>query len=132
MIIETLLKIGAVVAALGGIGAFVWKIFKWVDNQHAQDDRINTLENKVDRLGINLENKITKEVSGMEKEFSGKLDKAVQNREKELSSVREEQTLTIKALLACLKGLQSQGCNGAVTDAIGEIEEHINNQAHNR
>jgi len=32
--------------------------------------------------------------------------------------------------LACLKGLHEQGCNGPVTHAIEEIEEHINKQAH--
>lgn len=34
------------------------------------------------------------------------------------------------AVLACLKGLKEQGCNGPVTEAIGKIEKHINQKAH--
>lgn len=33
-------------------------------------------------------------------------------------------------VLACLKGLKEQGCDGPVIDAIERIEEHINKQAH--
>ncbi|MBE6692662.1 MAG: branched-chain amino acid ABC transporter permease, partial [Ruminococcaceae bacterium] len=33
-------------------------------------------------------------------------------------------------LLACLKGLAAQGCNGPVSEAIDKIEKHINKKAH--
>ena len=33
-------------------------------------------------------------------------------------------------ILACLKGLKEQGCDGPVTDAITKIEKHINQAAH--
>ena len=42
----------------------------------------------------------------------------------------KEQTLIVYGLLACLKGLREQGCNGPVTDAIGRLEKHINQRAH--
>lgn len=42
----------------------------------------------------------------------------------------KEQTLIVRGLLACLKGLREQGCNGPVTDMIGEIENYINQRAH--
>lgn len=45
-------------------------------------------------------------------------------------SCHEEQALIIYGLLACLKGLQEQGCDGPVTIAINEIEKHINQKAH--
>ena len=45
-------------------------------------------------------------------------------------SCHEEQTLIIYGLLACLKGLKEQGCNGPVTEAIEKIEKHINIKAH--
>lgn len=45
-------------------------------------------------------------------------------------SCHEEQTLIICGLLACLKGLKEQGCNGPVTEAINKIERHINIKAH--
>ena len=31
---------------------------------------------------------------------------------------------------ACLKGLQEQGCNGPVTEAVNRIEEYLNKKAH--
>ena len=45
-------------------------------------------------------------------------------------SCHEEQTLIIYGLLACLKGLKEQGCDGPVTIAINEIEKYINQKAH--
>lgn len=45
-------------------------------------------------------------------------------------SCHEEQALIIYGLLACLKGLHEQGCDGPVTIAINKIEKHINQKAH--
>lgn len=47
-----------------------------------------------------------------------------------IKDIKEEQSILTKGVLACLKGLKEQGCNGPVTDAIHEIENHINKQAH--
>ena len=49
---------------------------------------------------------------------------------KEIGRLKEEQTLLTYGVLACLKGLKEQGCNGPVTEAIGKIERHLNLQAH--
>lgn len=48
----------------------------------------------------------------------------------ELAAIKEEQTLLTYGVLACLKGLKEQGCNGPVTDAIDKIEKHLNKKAH--
>ena len=48
----------------------------------------------------------------------------------ELAAIRREQTLICYGVLACLKGLKEQGCNGPVTEAIGKVEKHINQKAH--
>ena len=50
----------------------------------------------------------------------------------DLDAIREEQTLLTYGVLACLKGLQEQGCDGPVTDAIDKIEKHINMAAHHQ
>lgn len=50
--------------------------------------------------------------------------------DKELAAIKEEQTILTYGVLACLKGLKEQGCNGPVTEAIGKIEEHLNQKAH--
>ena len=48
----------------------------------------------------------------------------------EIREIKEEQSILTKGVLACLKGLKEQGCDGPVTIAISEIEDHINKQAH--
>ena len=47
-----------------------------------------------------------------------------------IAALKAEQRLLTRGVLACLKGLREQGCNGPVTEAIRELEEHINTQAH--
>ena len=42
----------------------------------------------------------------------------------------EEQTVLTHGVLACLKGLKEQGCDGPVTEAIDQIEDFINKRAH--
>ena len=48
----------------------------------------------------------------------------------DISEPKDEQGLLTYGVLACLKGLKEQGCNGPVTDAIGRIEKHLNKKAH--
>lgn len=48
----------------------------------------------------------------------------------EIKSLKDEQCLLTYGVLACLKGLSEQGCDGPVTEAINKIEKHINVKAH--
>lgn len=48
----------------------------------------------------------------------------------DIKAIKEEQSILTKGVLACLKGLKEQGCNGPVTEAIETIEDHINKEAH--
>lgn len=52
--------------------------------------------------------------------------------DKEIEKMKSEQCLLTYGILACLKGLKEQGCNGPVTEAIDKIEKHINKQAHDQ
>ncbi len=51
-------------------------------------------------------------------------------READNHAIQEELTLLTYGVLACLKGLKEQGCNGPVTEAVNKIEKHINTKAH--
>lgn len=53
-----------------------------------------------------------------------------EKQDKDIKDIKEEQTLLTYGVLACLKGLKEQGCDGPVTTAIAQIEKHINKQAH--
>ena len=48
------------------------------------------------------------------------------------NTIQEELQLLTWGVLACLKGLKEQGCNGPVTEAIKKIEKEINKKAHHR
>lgn len=50
--------------------------------------------------------------------------------EEDMRDSRAERQLLIYGILACLKGLKEQGCNGPVTEAINTIEKHLNKKAH--
>lgn len=98
-------KIFLLVAAVGGA---IFGLFKWLMKQDKQDDEISILEQK-------------------EKEDV----KALKNmHESDMTCVNEELTIMTYGILACLKGLKEQGCNGPVTKAINDIEKHLNKKAH--
>ena len=63
------------------------------------------------------------------KKVFGWFDKQ-EKQDKEIADIKEEQALLTEGILACLKGLSEQGCDGAVTAAINKIETHINSKAH--
>ena len=84
--VDTIIKISAVLAALGGIGGVVVWCIKFVDRQKKQD--------------------------------------------KELAAIRKEQTLICYGILACLRGLEEQGCDGPVHEALNKLEKHLNQAAH--
>lgn len=48
----------------------------------------------------------------------------------EIKAIKDEQVVIVYGVLACLKGLKEQGCDGPVTDAINKIEKHLNIEAH--
>lgn len=58
------------------------------------------------------------------------LQKLREHHDRDNDNIQEELTLLTYGVLSCLKGLQEQGCNGPVTDAINKMEKHLNQKAH--
>lgn len=58
-----------------------------------------------------------------------RLDK-IDGLEKIIETIQEEQTVQCYCILACLKGLAEQGCNGPVHEGIERMEKHLNKKAH--
>lgn len=48
----------------------------------------------------------------------------------DMDSIKNEQSLMTYGVLACLKGLKEQGCDGPVTEAIDKIDKYLNQAAH--
>lgn len=65
-----------------------------------------------------------------QKEQDKDIHELKQHHEDDMSSIRKEQKLVVYGVLACLKGLKEQGCNGPVTEAINKIEKYLNEEAH--
>ena len=53
-----------------------------------------------------------------------------QHHEEDMKIIKEEQAIIVHGVLACLKGLREQGCNGPVKEGIAEIEDYLNHKAH--
>ena len=53
-----------------------------------------------------------------------------EKQDRDIKAIKEEQSVLVHGVLACLMGLKEQGCNGPVTEAIEQIENHLNKQAH--
>lgn len=105
---QTIILAGSVLGAIAAFITLAWKLFKWIDHQKEQDQEIKLLEAKFDKA----------------------VDALRKKHEKDQSGIQEEQTLVVYGLLACLKGLAEQGCDGPVSEAIDKIEKHINKKAH--
>ena len=62
--------------------------------------------------------------------LEAQIKKIRETHEEDIQKINGELCLNTYGLLACLKGLKEQGCNGPVTEAINKIEKHLNKQAH--
>ena len=67
-----------------------------------------------------------------QKEQDAALDELRAREDQDRQDTEDELCLITYGLLACLKGLREQGCNGPVTEAIGKLEKHINQKAHSQ
>lgn len=103
--VDVVYKILTLIALVGGgIFAFV----KWVLKQNNQDEVIS-------------------DIRETEKEDVKELKETHEN---DMKAVNQELTIVVYGVLACLKGLKEQGCNGPVTKAINDLEKHLNKSAH--
>lgn len=58
------------------------------------------------------------------------IQKLKKHHEEDIKAIKEEQTLLVEGILACLQGLHEKGCNGPVTKAINKYESYLNQKAH--
>lgn len=112
---QTIITAGAVLTAIVGFVTLGWKLFKWINHPKEQDQELVNLKGEIAELKKHHESDISNVNS------AHRHDKDV---------INEEQTLVVYGLLACLKGLAEQGCDGPVAEAIDKIEKHINKKAH--
>lgn len=116
---QTIITAGALLTALVGFVTLGWKLFKWINHQKEQDQEITDI--KVQH---------TKDIADLKTQHAKDIADVKAMHHKDTEGIQEEQTLVVYGLLACLKGLAEQGCDGPVSEAIDRIEKHINKKAH--
>ena len=101
----TLGQIGAGVALIFGIIKFIEYVYNLLKNTTL--DKISQNANDIKELKAEV----------------GLLKSEVQDS-------KEERLILVNGVLACLKGLKEQGCNGPVTIGIQQIEEYLMKKSH--
>ena len=125
-IIDTAKDILSVLASLGIIGGAIFAFVRWILKQNHQTDEIEANDKHIDEV----EEKCETHIVEVEKECVEKIKDLKTKTDERLNSIQTEQTIICYGVLAALKGLSEQGCNGPVTDAIKMLEKHLNVQAH--
>jgi hypothetical protein len=105
---QSIITASALLGAVTAIFTFILRVVRWFDRQKGQDIELAALRKKHDE-----------ELATLRGEHRT-----------EIKEIKEEQTILTYGILACLKGLHEKGCNGPVTEAIMEIERHLNENAH--
>lgn len=105
---ESIITAGAVVTAAVLLVQRFAKGVRWFDRQDQQTADIAALRKKHEADMRALKEAVAADMHG----------------------INTEQTLLTYGVLACLKGLKEQGCNGPVTEAINKIEKYLNQKAH--
>ena len=108
--VDVIIKVAALIGALGGIIGGIYAVFKWFQKQEKQTTDIAAL-----------------------KELHEKDMEAARKKEAEdMKAIKDELCVLSYAMLASLDGLKQQGCNGEVTKAHAALEKHLNQKAHDQ
>ena len=105
---QGLITLASVVTAAGLLIERFAKGVRWFDKQDKQTTDIEALKQQHNT-----------DIQAIKNELA-----------KDMHNTNEELTLLTYGILACLKGLREQGCNGPVTRAIDKLERHLNIEAH--
>ena len=92
--------LSALLGGAGLIGLLMMKPRHTIEKKLRQEDNDRTRLNRIDEL------------------------------DKVIADIQDEQTVQCYCILACLKGLAEQGCNGPVHEGIDRMEKHLNIKAH--
>lgn len=123
---EDLMRLAAVITAIWAFYKVIIEIIKAINARHDK-------EKKWDETADNLRKERQDDVC----QYNQQLDD-IRKRQDDIRTdfgakvqeVRAEQYVIIECLKAVLDGLHQQGCNGAVTEAIKELDKYLNEKAH--
>ena len=125
-VFDGIIKVSQVITALGVIAGLVFAFVRWLIKQNGQDEEIEAADKHIQEV----EDECNKHIDKVEYECKQQIDELRAENKASFGSIQSEQTVIVYGVLAALKGLKEQGCNGPVTEAISKIEKHLNIQAH--
>lgn len=125
-LLDTAKDVLSVIASLGVIVGAIFAFVRWILKQNHQSEEIEANDKHIEEV----EQECKKRIVEIEKECEKKIDSLKTETDEMFHSIQFEQTVICYGVLAALKGLQEQGCNGPVTKAIDKLEKHLNVQAH--
>lgn len=108
--VDIILKILALIAAVGGFIASVYALFKWFHKQSKQPNEIA-------------------ELKALHKKD---MEESRKKADTDMQAIKDELCVLSYAMLASLDGLQQLKCNGNVTRAHEMLEKHLNQKAHDQ
>lgn len=107
---DAIIRLAAVLGALGVIWGIVYGIIKWFQKQEKQ----------------------TIDIADLKELHESDMEELTKKETEDLQSVKDELCVLSYAVLATLDGLKQLGANGNVTKAHTALEKHLNQQAHNQ
>lgn len=113
------ITIGQIVGVCGTLtvlAGFFFGIYKFI--KKVLLDKITKNSQDIADMNIKVDKKIEE------------IQEKIKKMQEEQEDSKEERLVLLKGLLACLKGLKEQGCNGPVTQGIHDIEEYIISKSH--
>ena len=119
-------RLAGVIVALWALYKVIIEIIRAINNRHDK-------EQKWDQTEENLRKERQDDVCRYNEQLQDirkRQDDIRTDFEAKVQEVKAEQYVIIDCIRAVLDGLHQQGCNGAVTEAIKDLDEYLNERAH--
>lgn len=108
--VDLIIKIAALIAAVGGICGAIYAVIKWFQKQEKQ----------------------TTDIAELKALHQKDMDETRKKEAEDMKAIKDELCVLSYAMLASLDGLQQLHCNGNVTKAHEKLEKHLNQKAHDQ
>lgn len=116
---DTIISFAALIGAVVALWKYNTKTVHFFDRIDAQEKEIKDLKEDLARKDREIREMIAEARRAENTEL-----------EQFRREINEELCINTYGLLSCLKGLQEQGCDGPVKEAVEKIEKHLNQKAH--
>lgn len=119
-------RLAGVIVALWALYKVIIEIIRAINNHHDKEQRWDQTEENLRKERQDDVCRYNEQLQAIHK----RQDDIRTDFEAKVQEVKAEQYVIIDCLKAVLDGLHQQGCNGAVTKAIRDLDKYLNERAH--